>query len=237
MVAQDMPGARRPVAIVARLTCLARVARTIAWPALLAGGVACAGAIALAGLAGGLSAQARWPGLAGLALCGGLAFLLDDAAGPTVGASPTSLARRRMVLIALVLPFACAVWAGSMWYATSVDGAPFGPDARRGLSLQFAAMLAVTLGASAAALRVMPGERGGWTAVVALLLLLVAAFYLPQRWALLAGTDDPGWAAAQQRWLVLLALGVLSLGLASRDPATSGRRARAARGRPLSRWP
>ena len=220
----------------ARLTCLARVARTIAWPALLAGAVACAGVVALAGLTDALSAQSRWPGLGALALCGGLAFLLDDAADATVAASPMSLARRRLLRIALALPLVCAVWAGSLWYATSVDGAPFGPDARQGLSLQFAAMLAVTLGASAAALRLARGERGGWTAVFVLFGLLVAAFYAPQRWELLVGTDDPGWPAAQQRWLVLLALGVLTLAFASRDPAAAGgARGRAARGRALSR--
>ena len=219
----------------ARLTCLARVARTIAWPALLAGAVACAGVVALAGLTDALSARSRWPGLGALALCAGLAFLLDDAAESTVAASPTSLARRRLLRIALALPLVCAVWAGSLWYATSVDGAPFGPDARQGLSLQFAAMLAVTLGASAVALRVAQGERGGWTAVFVLFGLLVAAFYAPHRWTLLVGTDDPAWPAAQQRWLVLLALGVLTLVFASRDPAACGLRGRAARGRPLSR--
>ena len=213
----------------ARLTCLARVARTIAWRALLAGAVACAGVVAVAGLTDALPGQSRWPGLGALALCGGLAFLLDDAAESTVAASPTSLARRRLLRIALALPLVCAVWAGSLWYATSVDGAPFGPDARQGLSLQFAAMLAVTLGASAVALRVAQGERGGWTAVFVLFGLLVAAFYAPDRWTLLVGTGDPAWPAAQQRWLVLLALGLLTLVFASRDPAACGLRGRAAR--------
>ncbi len=219
----------------ARVTCLARIARTIAWPALLAGAAACAGVVALAGLTDAMSAQSRWPGLGALALCGGVAFLLDDAAESMLGASPTTLARRRMLRIALALPLACAVWAGSLWYATSLESAPFGPDARQGLSVQFAAMLAVTLGASAAALRLARGERGGWTAVFVLFGLLAAAFYAPQRWALLVGTDDPGWAGAQQRWLVLLALGVLMLAAASRDPAARGARGRAARGRALSR--
>jgi hypothetical protein len=198
---------------------LVAIARTVAWAALLSGAAACVAIIGLASLDLELSARSRWPGLGALALCVGAAFVLDDPASATVDASPTSLARRRMLRIALVLPLLCGVWAASLWYATSADGAPFGPHARGALTVQFGAMLAVTLGASAAALRLMPSERGGWTGVIALFALLGAAFYLPRRWALLAAPSDNVWHAAQQRWALLLALGVLALAWANRDPA------------------
>jgi hypothetical protein len=206
------------VIVAARLKRLTPVARTVAWPALLAGAVAC-GAVGVASLAPGLSPRARWPGLGALALCTGAAFVLDDAAGATVAASPRSLARRRMLRIALALPLLCGVWAASLSYATTAHGALLGPDARAALSMQFAAMLTLTLAASAIALRVTADAHGGWTAIVVPFTLLGAALTLPKRWALLALPGDDAWHAAQQRWAALLALGVLLLTLASRDPA------------------
>ena len=203
----------------ARVKRLAPVARTVAWPALLAGAVACAAVIGVASLAPGLSPWARWPGLGALALCTGAAFVLDDDAGATVAASPRSLARRRMLRIALALPLLCGVWGASLWYATSAHGALLGPDTRAALSVQFAAMLTLTLAASAIALRVTADAHGGWTAIVVPFALLGAALTLPRRWALLAVPGVDAWHAAQQRWAALLALGVLLLALASRDPA------------------
>jgi len=169
--------------------------------------------------------RARWPGLGALALCVGAAFVLDDPASATTDASPTSLAKRRMLRIALALPLPLlgGVWAASLYYATTADGAPLGPDARGALSIQASAMLATTLGASAAALRLMPGEASGWAAVVIPFALLVCVYYLPQRWTLLATPAEPGWQAAQQRWILLLAVGVLALIWASRDPAARSR--------------
>jgi len=197
---------------------LAPVARTVAWPALLGGAAACIAVIALGSLAPGLSPKARWPGLGALALCAGAAFLLDDSAASMLAASPRSLARRRMLRIALALPLLCGVWAASLWYATTSHGAPLGPGTRGALSLQFAAMLTLTLAASAMTLRVMADEHGGWTAIVVPVALLGAVMTLPQRWALLAAPGDDAWHAAQQRWTALLALGLLLLIGASRDP-------------------
>ena len=202
---------------------LALIARTLAWPALIGGAALCFAIIVLTSLDVDSSPHTRWPGLGALALCLGAAFVLDDPASATTDASPTSLAKRRMLRIALTLPLLGAVWAGSLYYATTADGAPLGPDARGALSIQASAMLATTLGASAAALRLMPGEASGWAAVVVPFALLVCAYYLPQRWALLATPAEPGWQAAQQRWVLLLAVGVLALIWASRDPAARSR--------------
>lgn len=207
---------------------LAPVARTIAWAALLAGALACVIVVVVAPLAPGSAPLARWPGCGALALCIGAAFLLDDAAGATVGATPTPLAHRRMLRIALALPLLCVVWAGSLWYATTAEGAWFGPDTWAVLSLQLGAMLALTLAASALALRLMPGEHGGWTGAVAPLSVFAAALALPERWTLLALPGDGAWAAAQQRWAVLLVLGLLTLACASRDPAARNHRRAAA---------
>lgn len=207
---------------------LAPVARTVAWAALLAGALACVVVVVVAPRAPGSAPLARWPGCGALALCVGAAFLLDDAADATVGATPTSLARRRMLRVALALPLLCVVWAGSLWYATTADGAWFGPDTWAALSLQLAAMLALTLAASALALRVMADEHCGWAGALAPFVLFAGALTLPERWTLLALPGDGAWDAAQQRWAVLLAVGLLALAWASRDPAARHQR-RAAR--------
>lgn len=206
--------------VTAALQWLALVARTVAWPAMLAGALACVALVVLAPLAPGSSPLAHWPGLGALALCTGAAFLLDDTATAIAGATPTSLARRRLLRIALALPLLCGVWAGSLWYATAGDAAWFGPDTRATLSLQLAAMLTLTLAGSAIALRVMPDEHGGWTGAVMPFAILAAALALPERWALLAAPADGAWPAAQQRWAALLALGLVTLMWANRDPAS-----------------
>lgn len=210
--------------VTAALQRLAPVARTVAWPALLTGVLTCVALVVVAPLAPGSSPLAHWPGFGALALCVGAAFLLDDAAGATVGASPRSLARRRLLRVALALPLLCTAWAGSLWYATAADAAWFGPDTRAALTLQFAAMLTVTLASSAIALRVAPDEHGGWTGALAPFAILTAALVLPDRWALLAAPGDDAWSAAQPRWAALLALGLLTLMWANRDPASRSRR-------------
>ncbi|MGH2901363.1 MAG: hypothetical protein ACRDMZ_21980, partial [Solirubrobacteraceae bacterium] len=148
----------------------------------------------------------------------GAAFLLDDDAAATVAATPTSLARRRLLRVALALPLLGAVWAAALWYATRAQGAWSQPDARAALSLQLGAMLALTLAASALALRALPGEQCGWTGAIAPVALLSAVLALPERWTLLAMPGDATWAAVQQRWAALLVLGLVALAWAGREP-------------------
>jgi len=211
----------------AALQRLALVARTVAWPALLAGALACVAVIVLAPLVPGAPPPGGWPGFGAVALCAGAAFLLDDPAAATVNATPRSLVRRRLLRVALALPLLGAVWAGSVWYATAADGAWFGPQTRATLSLQFAAMLTFTLAGSAITLRVMPDEHGGWTGALAPFALVTAVLVLPQRWALLAAPSDSAWHATQERWAALLAVGLLTLMWANRDPASRSGRCKA----------
>ena len=57
-------------------------------------------------------------------------------------------------------------------------------------------MLALTLAASALALRTLPGEHCGWTGAVAPFALLSAMLALPERWTLLAMPGDAAWAVS-----------------------------------------
>jgi len=204
--------------VTALLQRLAPVARTIAWPALTGGALACVAVVVAAPHLPAAFPLARWPGLGALTLCVGAAFLLDDDAATTVDATPTSLAQRRLLRVALALPLLGAVWAAALWYATSAPQAWFGPDARVALSLQLGAMLALTLAASALALRALPGEHCGWTGAVAPFALLSAMLALPERWTLLAMPGDAAWAAVQQRWTALLVLGLITFAWAGREP-------------------
>jgi len=194
--------------------------RTIGWPALLGGGLIGL-ALVVAGRLGSADAAplARWPGLAALALCLGAAWLLDDAASFTVAASPTPLALRRLLRIALALPLLASVWAVELWYATGGAGdLLFGPTARGALSLEFAAMLAFTLALSSLALRVLPDGRAGFAGIVAPFALLALAALLPSRWTLLVLPGDSAWTASHLRWATILAAGVLVLAWTSREP-------------------
>lgn len=203
----------------------APTARTIAWPALLGGGLVGL-VLVVAGRLGSADAAplARWPGLAALALCLGAAWLLDDAASLTVACTPTPLALRRLMLIALALPLLGGLWAVELWYATGGAGhALFGPAARGALSLEFAAMLTFALAVSALALRVMPESRGGFAGIVAPFALLTLAAALPARWTLLALPGDGAWTASHLRWAAILAVGVLILAWTSREPRPRAR--------------
>ncbi len=88
-------------------------------------------------------------------------------------------------------------------------------------------MLTLTFAGSAIALRVMPDEHGGWTGALAPFALVTAVLVLPQRWALVAAPGDSAWHAVQERWAPLLAVGLLSLMWANRDPASRSGRCRA----------
>jgi hypothetical protein len=55
--------------------------------------------------------------------------------------------------------------------------------------------------------------------MVAPVALLGIAYALPQRWTLIAAPGDDAWPATQWRWAALLAVALLTLAWAGRDPA------------------
>lgn len=207
--------------ITARAQRLLPVARTIAWVPLLAGAALCIAAAILPPLLSHSSAMARWPGYGALGLCAGAAFLLDDPASNIVAATPTSLARRRLLRVALALPLLGAVWAASLWYATSAPNTAFGPQTRAGLCVQFAALLALTLAAAALVLRFMPGEQSGWIGAAIPFSLLGLALAMPERFPLLAFPGGEEWHTAQQHWIALLAIGLVAFAWSVCEPSAA----------------
>lgn len=149
--------------------------------------------------------------LAAVALCTGAAFALDDPAAVTTASTPTPLLFRRLLRVALMAPLVVAIWALLLAYA--------GESVRTALTLELAAMLAVTLAVAALATPHMADGRGGLAAGPALLALMaVAALAVPGRWTLLAKAGDPRWAASHVRWGFVLALAVGAVVYASLDP-------------------
>lgn len=144
----------------------------------------------------------------------GAAFLLDDAAADTLASSPTSLAWRRSSRLVVVALLAGVPWALAVaWVSARAEGLPVA-----GLTVEFAAVLAVSLAAAAGIARWTDNRDPGVLAAPVTLGLLLAITRLPQRWTLLAG-PGPAWAAAHQRWAVVLAAAVLVLLWCNLDPA------------------
>jgi len=176
---------------------LPRLSHALPWRAI---GFAAAIAVAVAHASGGTV-----PGLRGaaLALCAAAVYALDDAAGETVGASPTSRFYRRLVRLGLVVPVVVLSWPIAL---SAAEGA-----ARVGLTLELAAMLSLMLAVTAVINRVRGDELGGIEGAAATLLVLASAsLLLPGRWTLFAGGPyDPSWGASHIRWTALLLLGAL----------------------------
>ena len=191
--------------------------RAIRWHPLLAGSAVGFGLLFLARHAPtgspGRITQVR---IAAGALCLGAAFILDDTASDTVASSPTSRLYRRAHRIVLALSVIGALWTLLLWFGNA-------PASPVGLTVELAAMLAVTLAAAAIAGRVVREDLGGVAGGPSLGLLLACSALLPARWTLFAAVpSDPRWGASHWRWALLFALGIIGLLHQSLDPGRRG---------------
>ena len=150
------------------------------------------------------------------------AFALDDPMFEILGASPTSLARRRATRLAVVLTpivvfwMALVIWHGNRSSAASLT-----------LTTMFTGLLSLSFGISGIAGRRSQG-RGGPVAAPAILAALIVSGLLPTRWRPLPLGDVPGgFATIRARWALAAVVGVFALVVSSRDLA--GRRSQAAR--------
>ena len=209
---------RRQLRLVPAL--LVPTARAVGWAAPLAGFALSLGLLALAvrpGLELPAGRLVLWLRLAMTAGALGCAFLLDDPSEPTTEGVAGSLLLRRSLRVALLLPATAAWWAAVLWRVQAVH--PGLPLPVAALTLEAAALLAVTMALAAAGSRLAPERRGGVVAAPALLALTSAAFLLPARVALYAQPGSAAWDGAHRRWTLLLGLALAAFAAASRDPA------------------
>jgi hypothetical protein len=213
-----MPWLRRQLRLVPAL--LVPTARAVGWAAPLAGFALSLGLLALA-VRPGLELPAErlvlWLRIAMTVGALGCAFLLDDPSEPTTEGVAGSLLLRRSLRVVLLLPATAAWWIAVVWRVRAVQ--PGLPLPVAALTLEAAALLAVTLALAAAGSRLAPERRGGVVAAPALLALASAGFLLPAQATLYAPPDSAAWDGAHRRWALLLGLALAALAAASRDPA------------------
>jgi fluoroquinolone transport system permease protein len=215
-----MPGGwlRRQLRLVPAL--LVPTARAVGWAPPLAGFALSLGLLALAARPGLELPAGRlvlWLRLAMTVGALGCAFLLDDPSEPTTEGVAGSLLLRRSLRVALLLPATAVWWVAVVWRLRAVH--PGLPLPVAALTLEAAALLAVTVALAAAGSRLAPERRGGVVAAPALLALASAAFLLPAQVALYAQPGSAAWDGAHQRWALLLGLALAAFAAASRDPA------------------
>jgi hypothetical protein len=146
-----------------------------------------------------------------LAAAAGFAF--DDPSHETLAASPSSLIRRRLGRLIVVIPPTIIVWA------TLVSQGVSGIDETLTLVAMFAGLVGLTLGIAGVAAH-RTGGRGGAVASPVLLLALIISALFPPHWRPLPLGDVPGgWPALQARWSTAAAIGTLVLLASCRDPA------------------
>lgn len=162
--------------------------------------------------------------LSALLLSTAAAFALDDPAFDILSASPTSLRRRRLMRIAVVLAPIALVWTGQVVVRGTV-----GVEETLTLIAMFAGLLALSFGISGIAGRRSSGQ-GGRIAAATVLALIVVSTLIDPRWRPLPFGDVPGgWSALQARWGVATVAGTMLLIASSRDlahPAYGQRRKR-----------
>lgn len=140
-----------------------------------------------------------------LAFAVGLAFLLDDPARHTTAAVPTPRPVRVALRVALAVPAAAAWWAAALLLVPPGARPPVGD-----ITLEAGAAFVLAVAGAAAAVRFSEVARPGLPVTGGLLATAVLAMlFWPGRWALFVPVADERWAAAHDRWAVVLAGAVI----------------------------
>lgn len=133
--------------------------------------------------------------LAGLLVCTGAAFVLDDPAAPTLAGSPTNPPRRRGLRLGLLGAALALVWAGLLVLAALVAEVPLSELPVATATLEAAAILALVLAVAAVVARDDPstgGAAGGAGLVLTMLIALLGQRLWPEHLTLFPfGPEDP----------------------------------------------
>ncbi|MFE9773833.1 ABC transporter [Streptomyces sp. NPDC005931] len=140
---------------------------------------------------------------AAVAFALGLAFLLDDPARHTTAAVPTRWAVRHTLRVALVAPVAALWWT----VAVLLVPEPVRPPVDD-VTLEAAATFVLALAGAAFAVRRGGTLPGRVVAGALLVSAVLAPLLLPGRWELFTTPGEEGWAAAHDRWALLLGAAV-----------------------------
>ncbi|GLW70145.1 hypothetical protein Kpho02_24440 [Kitasatospora phosalacinea] len=191
-------------------------------PLLLGGSVALSTAALPAALGAGLglSDAALLCRVGAVVVALAVGFALDDRAARTTGVLPVRPLLRRVVRAVPVLAVGAVVWTATAVLARAAAA----PEVRSlfpwgGLATEAGALTVVALALAALGLRLTGGEQGGATAAPGVLLLVIAAALLPDRFAVFLPPGHPHWTGVHLLWAGLLGVfltgGVL---LARTDP-------------------
>ncbi|GGW77448.1 ABC transporter [Streptomyces caelestis] len=140
-----------------------------------------------------------------LAFAMGLVFLLDDPARHTTATVPTPRPVRVALRVALVVPATAAWWTAALLLVPPELRPPVAD-----ITLEAGAAFALAVAGAAVAVRCTEATRPGPRVAAGLLTSAVlAVLFWPGRWALFVPVEDERWAAAHDRWAVVLAGAVL----------------------------
>lgn len=144
----------------------------------------------------------------------GAAFALDDDAGVTVAASPTTLGQRRSTRMVLVLGAVSAVACATCLSVAAIAGTSGLPAGR--ILLESSGMV---LAATACAV-LLGGDRGASVFAGGILAAVVVQQRFPQYALFAFASGDAAWDRSGIAWLVIALTGALTLAVRSRDPVS-----------------
>ena len=152
---------------------------------------------------------------AGVAAVAG-AFALDDRAGATTAASPTTLRERQTTRLVLVVAAVTVVAGGACLALATIAGTSELPTSR--LLLESSGMVL----AAAACAVALGADRGASVFAGGLLAAVVVQQRFPDHALFPFGPGDAAWDRAGPAWWAIALTGALTLAVRSRDPV--GRR-------------
>jgi hypothetical protein len=139
--------------------------------------------------------------IAALLICFGAAFAFDDPAEDALASVPTPLILRRMLRIALVLPFAAGWWFLCLFLAGEVPPEQGGPMPVGDLTLEAGVFLTITFVAAALGSLFTSDRLGGVVAAPILIAFAVIGMVLPGDYRLVVAVpDDLQWIPAHDAW-------------------------------------